>query len=187
MVDNVGLDGQLLVAVERGGSGRFSLSLVSLDELERLPSEPATVLDPLVESSGEQGLAALSPDITWMTYSTTESGPYEVRAIHLPPEDAPIRISNPEGELPRWSPRGDGLYYRDRQRFYWVPYTEGSDDPFGTPQLFVEGDFLNIAGPEIEVSSDGSRLLLLQGLGERAQSELNYVANWVTELERLVP
>ena len=186
-VEDVGIGGHVLIALVRGDQRVRNLSLVALDEFGDLPAEPATVSDPLVASVGAQSLASLSPDMTWLTYSTTESGPYEVRAIRLPPEGAPVRVSDPEGELPRWSPVGDGLYYRDRQRFYWVAYAEGAESPFGVPQLVLEGDFLNIGGPEIEVSPDGTRLLLLQGLGERTQTTLNLVTNWVAELEQLVP
>jgi hypothetical protein len=52
--------------------------------------------------------------------------------------------------------------------------------------LAFQDDYLNIAGPEHEVSSDGQRLLLLKGSGGGTTTSLNLIRNWVVELERLL-
>ena len=122
-----------------------------------------------------------------MAYTTNESGPYEVWAARVDAPDPPIRISRGEGELPRWSPQGDGLFYRNGQRWYWVAATSSDNEPFAAPEFVLEGDFLSVSGPEYEVSADGTRLLLLQGAGERTQSTLSHVTNWVELLEERLP
>ena len=188
-IAQVGSDGRLLVGARRPSETASYLSLIEPSVLPELPEDPSEMLAPLVDSVGHQptGLADLSPDMEWVAFTSNESGPYEVYAVRLPPDGPPIRVSQGGGELPRWSPQGDGLYYRDGQRWYWVARTNSDDEPFAPPEFFVEGDFLNVGGPEFEVSPDGSRLLLLQGSGERTQSTLSLITNWFTELERLVP
>jgi hypothetical protein len=135
-----------------------------------------------------QGLADLSPDAKWVTYTSDESGPYEVWAVPLPTNGAaPIPVSKGPGELPRWSPKNDGFYFRNGQRWYWVAKTGLPDRPFADPKFYLEGDYLNISGPEYAVHPDGKRLLLLQGSGERTRGTLDVINNWRAELERRLP
>ena len=82
-VEDVGSEGRLLVGFEHGDPTVGSLAVVELDALGELSSNPASILEPLVASSGNQALASFSPDMTWVTYSTTESGPLEVHATRV--------------------------------------------------------------------------------------------------------
>jgi hypothetical protein len=129
-----------------------------------------------------------SPDMTWLAYTSNESGPYEVYALRLDGSSRTVRVSSGGGETPRWSPRGDGLFYRNGRRFYWVPLTGSSEEPFGTPELFLTGSFNNVAGPEVGVSADGSALLLLLADGDPQTATLDLVENFRgTLIERLGP
>lgn len=90
------------------------------------------------------------------------------------------------GELARWSPRGNGLYYRDGQRWYWVAMQRSESEPFATPELFTKGSYLNVAGPEHAVSPSGDQLLVLRVPGEAGVRELEVVVNWLTEVRALM-
>jgi hypothetical protein len=182
IVDGIMKDGRLLLDVGVG-----PVSVIHRNELTKLPSDVRPALKPVVARTGQQGLSGLSPDGKWLAYTSDESGPYEVWATRLPPQGEPIKISNGGGELPRWSPRSDGFYYRFGQRWYWVALTGSDDRPFREPELYLEGDYLNVAGPEHEVHPDGKRLLLLQGSGERTTTTLDFIVNWRAELERRLP
>jgi hypothetical protein len=181
-----GTDGRFLADVVVGETARY-MSLIARSALLRAPSDLTRVAQPLIQSPGNQGLADLSQDGNWFAYTSDESGPYEVWAARLPIRGSPVKVSPGGCELPRWSPKNDGLYYRCGQRWFWSALT-GRDDPvFAPSELFVEGDYLNISGPEYAVSPDGSRLMLLRGSGERTTTTLDMIINWRAELERRLP
>jgi hypothetical protein len=92
------------------------------------------------------------------------------------------------GESPRWSPRGDGLFYRSGNRYFWVPFSPTADEPFGEPRLFVSGNFNNVPGSAEEVSADGRALLLLLADGSPQTHTLDFIEDFRTRLtERLGP
>ena len=185
-IESIGSDGRSLAFVD-SVTRPWYLTLLTLKDVSGLPADAAGVLKPLVPSTGQQNLSDLSPDMKWLAYTSDESGQYEVWVMRLPRKGSPIQVTSRGCELPRWSPRSDGLFYRCGQRWYWAALT-GSDDPaFREPELFLEGDYLNIAGPEYEVHPDGKRLLLLQGSGERTRGTLDMITNWRAELERRLP
>jgi hypothetical protein len=64
------------------------------------------------------------------------------------------------------------------RRFYWVPFVGSEVEPFGEPEVFAEGDFLNVNGPDLGVSGDGSRLLLLQPGGRSGTATLDVALNF---------
>jgi len=162
------------------------LTSMTLKELQGLGKE-AVSLPHLIQSTREQGSPDASPDTKWLAYTSDESGSSAVWVSGLPPKDPPIRVSPAGCELPRWSPRGDGFYFRCGQRWFWVPLKPSETGPFAAPEFVLEGDYLNVPGAEYAVSADGSRLLLLQGSGERTQSTLALITNWRADLERRLP
>jgi hypothetical protein len=185
-IEAIGADGRSLAFVG-SGTRPWYLTLLGLNELSSLPADASAVLKPLVPSTGQQNLSDLSPDMKWLAYTSDESGQYEVWAARLPVQGAPKQVTNRGCETPRWSPKGDGMFYRCGQRWYWAALSGSDDPPFRPPELFLEGDYLNIAGPGYEVSPDGTRLLLLQGSGERTRGTLDVITNWRAELERRLP
>ncbi len=130
----------------------------------------------------------MSPDQRWLTYTSTATGRYEVYALVYPIEDAPrpVLLSRDGGMESVWSPRGDGLYYKDARRWYWVPLTDSAEQPFGEPEFFAEGEYLELPGLEYAVSPDGSRILVVRSVGEPTTTTLNVVTNWFEELKAKV-
>ncbi len=58
---------------------------------------------------------------------------------------------------------------------------------FEVPRVLFEGNYLNIAGVEYDVSPDGQRFLLLKPIEESSsRTQLNVVTNWFEELESKV-
>ncbi len=183
-VQQVLSDGRLLI--ERFSPGG-DLWLVDEDDLAGANSiEEVGSL--LVSLEGREAFGAFSPDQRWLTYTSTVTGRFEVYALAYPFEDAPrpIRLSIDGGEETVWSPKGDGLYYRDQRRWYWVPLTSSVEQPFGDPELFAEGEYLNMPGLEYAVSPDGSRILVLRSVGKPTTTTLNVVTNWFEVLEAAV-
>jgi hypothetical protein len=187
-VQRVLADGRLLALVPRPDSPAFYLTLIEPGTLTSLPEDPTATLKPLLGGSGQQVLADIHVDGDWLAYTSNENGPYEVLAVRLASQDQRIhRVSGGPGETPRWSPQGDGLYYRHGQRWYWVDFDVSAENPFREPEFFLKGEYVNVQGPEFEVSLDGSRLLALRATGQPTQSTLSLITGWLQELERLFP
>jgi serine/threonine-protein kinase len=181
--ERVGATGNAFMRVDSAGPSMTYLTLTRIDDLERLPGGPAEDALPPVDGIPAAGvLTDFSPDGDWFAYSSTETGPYEVYAQRLEPGSRPYRISR-GGELPRFSPRGDGVYYRDGQRWYFVAFTGDDAEPFAAPRFVLEGEYQNVAGPEFEVAPDGRRLLLLERTAASSTTTLHLILNWRKELE----
>jgi hypothetical protein len=174
-------DGYLLTAVVED-DGDY-VARARLDSLEHLPTDVSEAFPPLIDLPGNQGMPDQSPDGVWFTYLSTESGPHELYALRLGTDEPPHRLSNGGSEWSIWSPRGDGIYQRDGQGYYWIARTNDPDQPFADPVLFATGNFLNVPGLEAAVHPEGDRLLLLEGSSERTTTQLNLVVNWVEVLE----
>ncbi|MCH7474872.1 MAG: glycine zipper 2TM domain-containing protein [Gemmatimonadetes bacterium] len=177
-------DGRLLIG--RFGSRR-DLWLVDQDDLAGANSieEVGSLLVPL---EGGELFGSLSPDQRWLTYTSNATGRNEVYALVYPIEDAPrpVLLSRDGGEASVWSPKGDGLYYRDARRWYWVPLTDSAEQPFGEPEFFAEGEYLDLPGLEYAVSPDGSRILVVRSVGKPTTTTLNVITNWFEVLEAKV-
>ncbi len=177
-------DGRLLIERFRG---RSDLWLVDQDDLADANGieEVGSLLVPL---EGEEVFGALSPDERWLTYTSNATGRHEVYALVYPIEESPrpIPLSRDGGVASVWSPRGDGLYYRNARRWYWVPLTDSAAQPFGELEFFAEGEYLVLGGLDHAVSPDGSRILVVRSVGKPTTTTLNVVTNWFEELKAKV-
>jgi len=171
-------DGRLIVDEYSG-----DLFLVDPVELGRWSaSEERTGAVP---GPGGKVFGALSPDGRWFTYTLLGSR-YETYAVPFPFAEAAraTMISNEGGESALWSPKGDGLFYRDGRRWYWVASRSNPDQPFSAPELFAEGNYLQIGGVAYAVAPDGDRLLLARSIGAETTGTLHVVTNWFPLLEQ---
>ncbi len=80
----------------------------------------------------------------------------------------------------------DGLFYRDGPRWYWVARTDSEEDPFAPPELWLEGEFVEVPGAEGAVAPDGKRVLLIHGPADRSTTVLSVVTNFFEELKAKV-
>ncbi|NNF27918.1 MAG: hypothetical protein HKN73_11905 [Gemmatimonadetes bacterium] len=181
---SVGADGRILMRFQTADG--TLLSLIEAAALSDLSAAPSNELTPIIPPFAGNTGTALSPDGEWLAYHSQEAGPYHVYVVRTDGSGAPIRVSATPGEVPLWSPRGDGLYYRYGHQFFWVPFTGSADEPFGEPELFLEGSYLNVNGPDLAVSPDGSRLLLLRPNGKTSTSTLDVTLNFRARLAELL-
>ena len=123
-----------------------------------------------------------SPNGEWDLFNSDSEGQWELFAHRVGTDDV-IKISTDGADIGRWTAKGDGLYFRKDQSFFWIGLTGDPENPFTPPQFYLEGDFLNVPGPELSVHSDGKRLLLLEGSPARTTTRLNFVQNWRRVLE----
>jgi hypothetical protein len=121
----------------------------------------------------------ISPDGRWLAYQSNESGRYEVYVQPFPAGGQRIQVSADQGVYPRWSPRGDELFFRaggNRQGMAAVTVdARTGPDPASLRQLF------QLRGVEsiLEVSPDAQRFLMLRSFARQSPpTRIHLLANW---------
>ena len=129
---------------------------------------------------------AFSPDGRWLAY-TDRGQPPNIHVISLDRPEIPHRVSLAGGEEGLWSPQGDQIIYRNRQKWFAVDVSTRPNFQVGRPRLLFEGAYLNVAGWSHDISPDGRRHLFLLGSPEETTTHVVVVQNWFSELQRLAP
>ena len=128
----------------------------------------------------------ISRDGRWFTYTSDESGCYEifVRALS---GDRTYAVSLDGGEEPIFSEGGKTIYYRNGNRFYATPILGASSDGTrfraGRPEVMVEGAYANAPGLSYDVGPNGRLLLLRTDGGTERPGHLNVILNWSVDVE----
>ena len=87
-----------------------------------------------------------------------------------------IRISSGGGEEPKWMPDGSGVYYRNGSQWMKVKLVLNSEPEIGEPELFFEGDYVNVWGPSHDIFPNG-KVLLLKGDKWIPPTEIDVIVN----------
>lgn len=146
----------------------------------------------LLGSRFHEMLADVSPDGSWLAYTSNESGRFEVFVCSYPDLERKRQVSTLGGIEPVWSADGAELFYRseDGRQLMRVKVDTETDLELGSPELLIEGSFIPSAwfGRNFDVAPDGQSFVLLESvLPEEVDAKLQVVLNWTTELEGLVP
>jgi len=172
-------DGKRLLADKFGSSTKDDLVILELS-----PNNVA-VETPFLTSAFSECLAALSPDERWVAYTSDESGGWEVYVTSFPHPGEKIRISSQGGEEPIWSPNGREFFYRFGTKWFVADVTAGEKFQAGHPRLLFEGPFTNLPGYSYQVTPDGTRFLVVEGVDQtKSLTELNVVTNIFDEIRR---
>jgi len=132
---------------------------------------------PGVSNPGADYLASISPDGRWIAYTSNESGRAEVYVAAVGEPAERWVVSQRGGFLPRWSARGDELFFFDLSYELQVAaVTYGSRPEFGVPQ-----GLFRIAGPltghSFDVAPDGRILLRTHAATGNIQN-FKMILNW---------
>jgi Tol biopolymer transport system component len=185
-VVSVSGDGRYL-AISRGGdalreqdaAGRFVDYLAVIDTLE-----DKEIAIP-VQSSESWGIA-ISPNANAVVYTSPESGEYQNYLQPFPPTGQRFQVSRVGGaEEPRWSRDGSKIYYRSGQRIMVVDVQSTPEIKIGEPQVFFEGEFVNVGGRSYDISPDGERALVITA-SEGTAASIRVITNWFDEVERII-
>ena len=123
--------------------------------------------------------ASFSPDGKWVAWGGVDG----VGVSPVPPTGAIHRVAE-RGEMPLWTPKGDGLVYRDGPRYWRVPVSTAGGFRTGKPQLLIEGSFLSTFAWNHDMAPDG-RLLVMLTSPERQAGRLGVITGF-PELVRRV-
>ena len=168
-ISYVTADGKQLICFGKGSKVLSDLYLVDIETLTKTKITTANVN----EWGGD-----LSLDEKWIAYTSEKDmeGSYAIYINRFPEMDNEIRISSGGGEEPKWLPDGSGLYYRNGSQWMKVSLKLVGDREIGEPELFFEGDYVNVWGPSHDVFPDG-RILLLKGEEWVQPTEIDVIIN----------
>jgi eukaryotic-like serine/threonine-protein kinase len=136
-----------------------------------------------VRLPGSQRGARFSPDGKWVAYESSETGRDEVHVRPWPAMDANYRVSNGGGSEPAWSPRGDELYFRNRNDVLAVDIaTRDGALERSAPRVLFSGVFNrdHYGDQSYDVAPDGRFLMMRPLPGHRV--ELRVALNWIAEV-----
>ena len=181
---SVSPDGRILALTTSGVATGYDIFTLSL--------ENGGAVKPLIQTEFVEASPAFSPDGRWLAYHSDEKGRREVFVQPYPPTGAKRQVSDEGGSRPRWSAKGDEIFYRNGPKLYAVPIqTEPVFKP-GRPTLLFEQPFVETnTRSDYDVAPDGERFVFLELTPEEAARkpvhQLTVVQNWFEEFERLAP
>ncbi|HZM69257.1 MAG TPA: protein kinase [Candidatus Cryosericum sp.] len=141
----------------------------------------------LVDAPGQQLWPRLSPDGRFFAYVSDESGPEEIYIKRFPGAEGKWQVSTAGGFWPRWSRRGDHLYYAQGMTLMQVDVTTAPDLRLSAPRpLFTRkpSGWGLIFGwpPGFDVSPQDDRFLVAHAVEEGMdKSGIMMVENWMSE------
>ena len=144
---------------------------------------------PVAASPKNEYSPAISPDGRWLAFTGSYTGRLEIYVVPLAhPDSARWMISTKGGSAPRWSHKGDELFYLD-QRSNLVSARISTSPTFtvlGTRILFNTNDYIQTSTSRrnYDVAPDDQRFLFIQRAGGDRNGQMVVVENWVQELER---
>ncbi|HKV29004.1 MAG TPA: protein kinase, partial [Candidatus Acidoferrales bacterium] len=128
---------------------------------------------------------ALSPNGKWLAYVSDESGSREVYVVPFPHGTGKWQISSGGGNWPRWSRSGNELFYRAPGNLMSVQTSEKQGRLIlgKTQELFKANLGKGGLGPMYDVSADGKKFVVVEGVGQ-ATATLAVVVNWPALLKK---
>ncbi|NIW94679.1 MAG: protein kinase [Phycisphaerae bacterium] len=163
------------------------LALTDFEDIWSLQMDNPDTLRRLTENPFEEWGVAFSPDGRWFAYTSDEQGQFDVYVQPYPPTGEIVQVSTQGGEVPVWSKSSNELFYRNGRKWMAATFTTSPGLSFEVPRIVFEGDYLNIAGVDYDVSPDGRRFLLLKPVeGSWPRTQLRVVTNWFEELKQNV-
>ena len=157
-------DGGLLLVELSPSSGR-DISILSGDGTTR----------PLIATAANESAPAVSPDGKALAFVSDESGQPEVYVASLNDVSRHARVSEHGGTEPVWKRDGTELFFRSGNLLMAVSLRQGL--VAGPPRRLFEGQFQagSIGSPAYDVSTDGTRFLMLKAAATTAERELRVV------------
>jgi Tol biopolymer transport system component/tRNA A-37 threonylcarbamoyl transferase component Bud32 len=175
-------DGELLAYFEVNPATQRDIWVLRLSDRKALS---------FLQTRFDEAVPRFSPDGHWLTYTSNESGRFEVYVQPYPGPGGKWQISTEGGTEPMWNPNGRELFYRSGDKMMAVEIATQPGFAAGTPRTLFEGRYETAMVPidNYDVSPDGQRFLMLKPVEQEqaAPTQINVVLNWFEELKQKVP
>jgi len=187
---SVSPDGRFLVFDRFGVNGTVDLWYLALldGEAGEQPGEPVRFL----ATPAFEFWPRVSPDGRYLAYVSNESGRPEVYIRRFPSGGGKWQVSVSGGHWPRWSQRGDELFYVEGDKMIAVPVETEPTLVLGQAQVLFTREPSGIRLPfgwadGYDVTADGRRFVVVRSAektGERnvdRKPGITLVQNWFAE------
>jgi Tol biopolymer transport system component len=143
-----------------------------------------SVAEPVLDGPFNESSGRLSSDGKWLTFTSDESGKFEVYVQSFPDADGRWMVSTDGGSESFW--RGDGrelFFLRDERVIMAVDVTGDKALSFGTPRPLYTVDMNSGVGSVYDVRRDGQRFLFTERLPvETNKIGARLIQNWTAGL-----
>jgi Tol biopolymer transport system component len=137
----------------------------------------------ILQTKFSESHGKLSPDGRWLAYDSDESGSPEIYVRSFPGAESKWQVSTAGGTRPVWRRDGAELYYVSQDNLIMsVPVKSGSTFDHGAPLPL----FRVRMPPQglYDVSHDGRRFLILDGIEPEVKAGVTVVVNWNAGVKR---
>jgi Tol biopolymer transport system component/predicted Ser/Thr protein kinase len=191
-------DGQLLAFIEVNPSTGYDIWMLRLGndsagsgQVSSAGSGQGRKALPFLRTAFNESAPHFSPDGRWLTYTSDESGRYEIYVQPYPGPGGKWQISTEGGTEPVWNPNGRELFYRSGDKMMAVEISTQPGFAAGKPRMLFEGryELASVQVSNYDVSPDGQRFLMIKSSDSTASAptQINVVLNWFEELKQKVP
>ena len=175
-------DGKTVAFVERRPDTGYDISI--LDVLSGR-------VTPFQNSPSNEMYPELSPDGSWLAYTSDESKRNEVYVRAFPGPGMKQLVSSEGGMEPLWARKTKHLFYRWGRTVWIVDVRTDGGFAAAKPRLLFDkpGYSVSTPGRVYDLSDDGQRFLMVKSEERKPVpvAEMILVQNWFEELKRLVP
>ncbi len=159
-----------------------------------MESEGDRSVSPFLASRYSERWASLSPDGRWIAFASDESGRFEIYIQAFPDGGAKYAVSTQGGIEPRWSPRGDEIFYaaggegelyRAGAELMAVPVaTNGERPSIGTATPLFRGDYVvgSCCGHTYDVTPDAQGFVMIRGIVGGSPERIHVIRNGLAAL-----
>lgn len=148
---------------------------------------------PFLQTPSSEALPRISPDGRSVAYMSNESGQWEVYVKPFPRGEGKWQVSVKGGHHPRWSGRGNELFYLEGNTLMAVPVETQPGFKKGLPRPLFTGeqvgallDIRATGNPMVwvyDVTADGQRFVVVRPVGE-SQASIMVAQNWAGEFKK---
>lgn len=159
-----------------------------LDLFMRRFDDTDTTTTALLQASGQQRYATISPDGKLLAYSSNESGSNQIYLTTFPTPTGKWQVSVTESTWPVWTQSSDRLFFCSDDAIQYVEVDEGPPIRLGTPTDVVDVHKARIelwGFRKLDVAPDGTRVLVVQTvIDEDRLNGIVVTENWLEEFSK---